>query len=563
MCGLLGEIYLKKLNQSNLPKFKKSLNLLNHRGPDDTKIISGKNYIFGFKRLSIQDLSNQASQPMMTKNKNYILMLNGEIYNFKDLKKNLEKKGFNFLTTSDTEVLLYGLISEGIEFVKKCNGMFSFCFYDKLKNIFYLFRDRVGIKPLYYSIIKKKIIFSSEVPPILMLEPSLKQLDIESISSYFSYRYPINNKSYFKNILSLEPGHFIKITENNFTIHKYWEASNFFNLPKKDKGEEYYIDKLRELVKTSVKYHLISDAKVASLLSGGLDSSILSVISSKIVGKNFNAYSIGYRDKEYNEFIYANDVAKKNNIRHVAITSNSKKYFDNLDSLIDIKGAPLSIPNEVTQYELCNEIKKKAKVVLAGAGADEIFCGYGKIFDSTYDYQRAYKKKFFRTNKKYKSVFMKNFKLKYNNQNFSKYSEHLNFLYQYVSSDEKRKMLNNDLDLNNYNRNALHFIDKTLDKINKDDYLQKIQYFFNKVHLQGILLRDDNSSMAGSIELRVPFLDHKIVEFAAQIPDKYKIKWTTKSKKIRMCMISDSISENYDIPKYILRKSFDKILPKK
>ena len=373
MCGLLGEIYFNKnFSKTSIKKFRFALNLMEHRGPDDQKISIGEKFIFGFQRLSIQDLSKKASQPMFTEDGMYSIMLNGEIYNFKELREDLKNKGFKFFSYSDTEVLLKGMISEGIDFVNKCNGMFSFCFYNKKKNVSYIFRDRVGIKPLYYAKIKNKIIFSSEIPSILFLENELKKLNHQALYSYFSYRYPINNQTFFKEIKSLEPGHLLIIKNEKIITKKYWDISKYFNL-KKNYSEGYYIEKLRELVKSAVKYQLISDANVSSLLSGGLDSSILSALASKESGKKFRAYTIGYKNNGYNEFDFAKTLSKKLEIKHSIITASEKNYFKDLDKLVSIKGSPLSIPNEITQYQLCSEIKKNAKVVLAGAGADEIF----------------------------------------------------------------------------------------------------------------------------------------------------------------------------------------------
>lgn len=556
MCGIFGQIAINGNIKTHKHKFLSTLNKLNHRGPDDEGFYINNKIAFGHKRLSIIDLSKSGKQPMVSRDRNHIISFNGEIYNYKELRKNLIVKGYKFFSATDTEVLLYGIIEEGVNFIRKCNGMFAFSYHNVKKNISYIFRDRVGIKPLFYCKENEKITFSSESKLINLYLDISNPINTLSIYAYLSYRQPIGNQTYFKNINSLEPGYYIEISNDKFKKKKYWDFKNFYKESKIDRGENFYVERLKSILESSVKYRLNSDREVASLLSGGLDSSIVSSLINRSGNNNFKAFSIGYMGKGYNEFKYSAKVAKNYSMSHKIIKSNSEQYFDDMEKLIDIKGQPLSIPNEVSQYRLCKEIKKHATVVLSGTGADELFCGYGRIFGSVYDYQKLKSKNYFK-NLKDRKIFIKNFERSYGLLNFKNQVEHFNHLYSYTDFEMKNNLLSNNLNIKKYELYSKEFITKLFNSSNSNNYLSKMQYLFTKYHLKGILERDDISSMAASVELRVPFLDHRMVEFSATIPEKYKIMIKDKNLKIT----SDKISEKFDIPKYILRKTFENLVP--
>tara|TARA_B100000963_G_scaffold186448_1_gene162080 strand:+ start:5060 stop:6994 length:1935 start_codon:yes stop_codon:yes gene_type:complete len=556
MCGIFGIISLSKKINIDKNNFQLSLNHMVHRGPDDSGSFMNEKFAFGHRRLSIIDLSKKGKQPMFSYDKSSIITYNGEIYNYQELKKFLIIKGFKFQNNTDTEVLLNGLIFEGPKFIDRCNGMFSFAYYNKKKNEFFLFRDRLGIKPLYYQIHNKNLIFSSNVKSITLYTNNTSDINYESISSYFSYRQPLKNNTFYKNIKSLEPGHFIKIKNSQLKINKYWDQKKFFLNKKISKSEDYFLEKIQNILDSAVSYRLISDVKVASLLSGGLDSSLIASIINKKIHKNFLAYSIGYSYKDYNEFKYSKLVAKKLNMKHFTTSTNAEQYFDDVDELINLRGMPLTIPNEASQYRLCKEIKKKATVVLSGSGADELFCGYGRIFGSVEDYKKIKNLEIFK-NKIEMNKFLKNVKSRYGTLKFNNYLDHFLNIYSYTKDDLKSKILSNNFDHVKIKKNIRSFFENLFKENKSDSYLDKMQYFFQKFHLKGILEREDISSMAGSIELRVPFLDHRMVEFAATIPNEFKIKQLNNN----LSLTSDISSEVLDTTKYILRKSYKKNIP--
>ncbi len=554
MCGIFGQISINQnLLKTNKSEFKKCLSHLSHRGPDDSGVYFDSKISFGHKRLSILDLSKKGKQPMFSKSKKHILIYNGEIYNFKELKKNLEKKGLKFYSKTDTEVLLQGIILEGPNFVQKCNGMFAFAYYDIAKDIGYIFRDRIGIKPLFYSNYRNKLTFSSNIKAIHKFNKMKKKINKQSVSSFLSFRQPINNETFFENIFSLEPGNYIEIKNKKVDVKSYWKLENFYNKKNVKLTLNDYKFKLKKLLNSSVKYRLISDVKVASLLSGGLDSTIISSIINSINNENFLAYSIGYNDDGYNEFEYSKLAAKKLNMKHQIVKSNYHKYFKDMKKLIYLRGQPLTIPNEVTQYQLCKKIKKKATVVLSGCGADELFCGYGRIFTSVDDFNKLIK-----TKKKFlNKQFLKNVHLRYGKLKFKNEMDHFLSIYPYTNIELKKKLLSKKFDHSTIEKNIKIYFESIFKKIKSKRYTDKMQYFFQKYHLKGILEREDISSMAAGIELRVPFLDHRIIEFSTQIPYQYKIK----KIKLNQNLTSDKTSEILDINKFILKNAFKNEIP--
>ena len=561
MCGILGQINLEPLPK-NKDKFNESLNLQEHRGPDDSDIYTEEKIIFGHRRLSIIDLDSHAKQPMVSSCGNYILVFNGEIYNYQEIKQELQKKNYVFHTSSDTEVLLNAFIEYGIDCLEQFIGMFAFAIYDKKSDETFIVRDRLGVKPLYYFHDDEKFIFSSEIKSILNLNDMKKELNLNAVSSYFSFRYPILNDTFFKNILSLAPAHYIKLSNKNIETIEYWNVANRFKEQQSDKGEQYYLTRLRELLESSVKYRMIADVPFGSFLSGGVDSSVVTALMAKNSPEPIKTFTIGFEEEGYNEFEYANIIANKYNTNHREIVLSGEDYISTMEKLIEYKDAPLSVPNEVPLYLMSKELKKYITVVLSGEGADEIFGGYGRIFRSPHDLQRVQNLDSLNYTKEEKEEFIKNFVKKYLVDSFSLEIEHFFNIYSYTSLENKKELLNSSIDLESIEN---LFIDKFMSYFNElknDSYYNKLMYAFEKVHILGLLHRVDMTTMAASVEARVPFVDHRLVEFAFTIPLKYKLKWNSeKDKENSKTMMSDKISEVYDTPKHILKKAYEDMIP--
>jgi asparagine synthase (glutamine-hydrolysing) len=560
MCGILGQIRLQTdiIRDSN--KFRAALNSLTHRGPDGGDIHYGDEFVFGHRRLNIIDLTQSASQPMKSDDGRMVITFNGEIYNFRELREELLVRGYHFRSTGDTEVLLKGIHCFGIDFIKRCNGEFALGIYDTKTKDSYIVRDRLGIKPLYYTLTNGRITFASEIKAILQFEEINRRLNMAAVSSYLSYRYPILNDTFFEGIFSLAPGHYLQVSKGNVSTHCFWDPREKFAQQQVDHGEEYYISELRTRLESAVKYRMISDVPVGAYLSGGVDSSIVTMLMAKNSNKAVESFTVGYNDADFNEFNYARLIADKFKTNHHELLRSGSDYFELIEQMIGQKDAPLSIPNEVPQYELSKELKKFVTVVLSGNGADEIFCGYGRIFRSPDDLNRL--KSLAAEGSNSKNDFARAFEKKYGTTHFDSELEHFVNIYSYTNLATKKTLLHKSIDLDSIEVKFIDRFRKQFDSLEGDTYLNKMIYAFERIHLPGILMHQDNATMAASVECRVPFIDHNFVEFAFTVPSHYKLRWNSAESKIKAShLMSDKISEVLDTPKYLLKKAYETEIP--
>jgi len=562
MCGIAGIFNSNKpheeLNQIGL----KMVNSIEHRGPDGNGILvekqnNNRNILLAHTRLSIIDISKAGSQPMSTKDKKLWIVYNGEIYNYQEIKDQLVTKGIKFYSETDTEVVLEAYRYWGIDCFEKFIGMWALAIWNKKNNSMILSRDRLGIKPLYYYHNKNKVIFGSEPKAIIQGIQKSLHLNHQAVSDYFSYRYVLNGGSFFKEIKMLKPGNH-KIFHGNGLVKtiKYWDLE--IATEKSDFGENIIEEEIYNLMNSSVSYRMISDVPVGAFLSGGLDSSILVSEMSNLSSNQIKTFTTGFEQKEYNEFSFANEVANHCNTQHKEVILDVDTYLNSLKTILMIKDAPLAVPNELALHKLSLELSKDITVVLSGEGADELFGGYGRIFRSAYDYQRLAK-----YGKLIPKELKNNLLMKYKKLSWKNELDHFLNQYSYISFIEKEKLFNNSFkslcndDL--HNRNYFNHYWSKLDGL---DLHEKYMYIFQKIHLQGLLGRLDSATMSASVEGRVPFVDHRLIEYGNRLPLKYKLKWKSNDamKKAKF-LNSSQISENFDITKYILRKKYEKSLP--
>ena len=555
MCSILGQINFGK-NRTNNEELKKLNSLLKHRGPDDEGYFNDEYVSLAFNRLSIIDLQT-GNQPIKTYN--IVSIFNGEIYNFKELKKELIDKGYKFKTNSDSEVIPVAYKAWGTQFLKKLRGMFAICIYDLDKKKIFLVRDQVGIKPLYYFLINDGIIFASEIKSLINHSKFKKKINYNAITSYLSHRYTVNNKSlFFKNLKQVNEGSFIEISIKNQKISEH----EYYNLTVKtestDRGENYYLELIEDKLQQSVNRHLISDVPISVFLSGGLDSSLLSSMTSKKLEYEINTFSVGFDNINYDESNFANLVSKYIGSNHNNIKIQKSNFLENIKKIIKIKSTPASIPHEYPLYLLSSEIKKKNKVVLSGEGADEFFGGYARMQKSAVDFIKL--KKFGRFSKI--NLIKKIFSL---DSNFDYKKNFLNyFFYKYnwfSNKDIKNLFLDNLITDENFNDAQKPW----LDLINKNKNLNLFDLsllFFQKNHLKCLLNRLDSLTMANSLEARVPFLDLDLIESINSVPFKYKIKWNSNFSKFASLFSNNfNYSEKFDKNKYLLREISKKYLP--
>ena len=528
MCGITG--VFSKFEILNLEKRINAMNdSIIHRGPDAGSVFIDNNTIaLGHRRLSIIDISETANQPMHSNTNRWHIVFNGEIYNFNEIKDNLS---YTFSTASDTEVIIAAVQEKGVHwFVQRANGMFAIALFNSDTNELFLIRDRLGIKPLYYYKDEEKIIFSSEIKAILSSGLIKAEFNELAVDEYLGNRYVRSPYTFFKNIYQLHSGSYLKIDNLlNTEEIKFWDLPKEFNIS--ENFDEDELAKLfeEELIK-SIKYRLISDVPLGTYLSGGVDSSLITAVTSKLKKGELNTYTIGF--SELNEFEYSKVIADQYNTTHHEILMKKEDYMNNWERLIALKDAPLGVPNEIPLAVMSKKLKEKITVVLSGEGADELMGGYGRIFRLPFDFQ--------------------------NQSEFSSFYEYLIGNYEYVPRDMRDKFINTSKE---YREEFDKKINNDFEgKTNEENMFR----FFHKYHVKGLLQRVDMTTMQTSVEARVPFLDHNLIEFAySKIPYNLKLKWKSEEAQNKAKNLSsNTYSEILDTPKYLLRKIAYNHIPK-
>ena len=368
MCGIVGNIAFKGENNENSALLN-AVKKLNKRGPDYSAIYKTKNGGLGHARLSIIDTTDSANQPMTDVSGRYTIIFNGEIYNYKSLKKGLVSRGVDFVTSSDTEVLLQLFIEKGKEALNELDGFFAFCIYDKQEDSYFIARDRFGIKPLMYYQDSEQFVFGSELKAILNF-PINKEVDRASLTQYFKYNYIPEPNSIFTDVKKLLPGHFIQIIGGLVEIKKYYEY--YTNQTQSTDSYKVAKQKVKQLLEESVEKRMISDVPIGSFLSGGIDSSIIATISSRLT-PNLHTFSVGFKDEPYfDETKYAKLVANKIKSEHTVFSLSNNDLYKHFEQVLDYLDEPFADSSAINVFLLSKYTKKQVTVALSGDGADEL-----------------------------------------------------------------------------------------------------------------------------------------------------------------------------------------------
>ena len=508
MCGFVGFIS-KENNKKKI--IKDMADIIVHRGPDSDGYYVDDKIALGFRRLSIIDLEG-GSQPIFNEKKDKVIVFNGEIYNYKEIKEELIEKGHIFNSESDTEVIIHGYEEYKEKILDKLRGMFAFVIYDIKNNTLFGARDFYGIKPLYYYHDENSFMFGSEIKSFLGHPGFKKELNRDMLKQYLTFQYSVGEDTFFKNVFKLRPGHYFKYKDGNLKIKKYYEIDLTSD---NSKSLDEWKDIIRKELNESVKYHKVSDVEVGSFLSSGVDSSIIATLSD--VDKTF---TVGYDNKKYSEIDYAKDLSDKLGVKNISKKISKEEYFDKFSMIQYYMDEPLADPSAVALYFVANTASKHVKVALSGEGADEIFGGYN-IYHEPYSVSWYNKIPYFIR----KCVGI----VAYPMRNYTGF----NFLFRRSKKLEDRYVGNafifepNDANkILSYKDNG-HFKDLTkeyYDKVKKLDDVAKMQYIdFNFWLIGDILLKADKMSMANSLEVRVPFLDRCLISNVIGMPSKYKI----------------------------------------
>lgn len=554
MCGIVGIIAKNDIGKDNIPKLKNAVNQLNFRGPDANGIWEHRNVALAHARLSIIDTSSAASQPFISSDKRYCLVFNGEIYNYKELRAKLISKGQKFTTNSDTEVLLYHLIENGADGLKELNGFFSFILYDNETGNSIVARDRFGIKPLVIYEDENQIIFGSELKAIMAFDID-KTINLEALKLYFKFNYIPQPFSILKKCRKLKPGHFLTIQSDITQEGTYYKLQ----INHKDYGNWSYADaqiKLRELLEKSVADRLVADVPIGAFLSGGIDSSVIVALASKHT-KNLNTFSIGYKDEPlFDETKYAQLVAKKYKTNHTVFKLTNDDLFNQLEKVLDYTDEPFADSSGLAVNILSMHTKKEATVALSGDGADEIFSGYNKHMAEYLAREKNLKNTLVKAGKPLWEILPKSRNSAIGNINrqllkFAKGTSLSNkdryWLWAGIMEDQNIDNLikhKNSNDLSKYKSQILS------DELNSKDFNGVLFQDVHQVLTSDMLTKVDLNSMSNSLEVRVPFLDHHVVDFAFSIPPEYKIGKGIKKKILQETFKEDLPSELFKRPKH-------------
>lgn len=557
MCGILG--WQGVVGES---QFESALSLMKHRGPDDSGIVKlAENFFMGHQRLSIIDLSAKGRQPMQSPSGRYTISFNGEIYNFREIRSELRDNGYKFQSDTDTEVLLYAWEAWQEGCLTKLVGMFAFAIFDAQTSKTVLVRDRFGIKPLYFYRDQNNFGFSSEVKALLALISGRPILNTASVASYFSFRYSGTQHSFFKYIEQVPPGHLLRWrTGEAPTLDRYYHLARTLESRPKRTVDLEFLDDIRSVFEKSVQCRMIADVPVGAYLSGGVDSSGIVAKMHELGASAINTYTIGFIEEGFNEFQWAKQVANHCKTNHHEIMQNEEDYISDLDLVISLKDAPLGVPNEVSLYSLSLELKKKITVVLSGEGADEVFGGYGRIFRSADDFAALQARS--KGEAGLSPILVNHLMQKYQDNSFQSGLSHFLYLYRYTPIQRQRDVLSEKI----YNEENIKITEnpfiRCFDEFSGRSYVDQIMYAFVDQHLPGLLQRVDTTTMGASVEARVPFVDHRLVELAFSIDGMQKMPFkNTAAREEAQHMTGDKISEGLDTPKYILKKILSSILP--
>ena len=540
MCSIAG-VYNYRSQRPVLADTLQDMNrVVIHRGPDGGDVFTQDTIGLAHRRLSILDLSDSGKQPMTSIDGRFTITFNGEIYNYRELKKTF-LQDYPLNSQTDTEVLLGLYTKMGSDCLQHLNGMFAFAVWDNQQKTLFIVRDRLGIKPLYYTQTEDGIAFSSELKSLLTLDELDRTIDKDQIYLYMHYGYIPGSQTILKNIQRLEPGHLMHIFASGVTTKNYWQLEHE---PEQDRGESTYIEEFKHLFDDAIQLRLRSDVPLGILLSGGLDSSAVVAQLSQHSTQQLKTFSVGYDyGREFNESNYARIVAQEFNTQHEEHFMTPQRFLDLIPEFIWHMDEPVTEAAAISLYYLSQKIKNQVTVVLSGEGADEMLGGYD-IY-KYFSWIQQYRKLPYSVRKllieKPLSVL--------GNKKINKYitlaQDELVKTYMGVSLYESEMIHNvltpsflDDVDESIISRNLANYHNPNI----KDPLNQMLNFDTKTWLVDNLLIKADKMTMAPSLELRVPFLDYRLVEFCGRLPTHYKINQGNK--------------------KYLLKKSMGNLLPK-
>lgn len=555
MCGIVGFIDKNK----NINTLNDMLKIQSYRGPDDSGVyFHDKSGIhFGHNRLSIQDLSSHGHQPFISDCDNYVIVFNGEVYNFKTIRAELEKLGYVFVSQSDTEVILYSYKEWGIKSIDKFVGMFAFAILDKVEDKLVLVRDRAGVKPLYYYIYEDQFMFSSEIKSFHKHPKFKKEQNLEVLPYFFQFGYIPAPYTIFQNCFKLEAGHYLELKIDNleFKIIKYWDVTDFYLQEKFTKSENEILKDIEKILDDAIDLRMVSDVPVGVFLSGGYDSSLVASILAKKQGKKINTFTIGFDDEKYNEAEHAKTIAEYLSTNHTEYYMKNSDMLDLVEKLPFYYDEPFGDSSALPTMIVSKLARQSVTVALSSDGGDEAFCGYSKYFFLN-KFQDIFSNSFKREVLKVGLNLFSENSVEYINKKLPKNLKQTNIKDKYT----KFQRAINSSSLEEMFQNASSYVDKNeiarflkvsknkelfkkWEKIGSIEFLNQMMAVDYKLFMNDdVFTKVDRATMSVSLEGREPLLDHRIIEYMARVP--IDIKYKNKQGK------------------YLLRQVLYKYLPK-
>ncbi|MEK6783755.1 MAG: asparagine synthase (glutamine-hydrolyzing) [Bacteroidota bacterium] len=552
MCGITGIFAFNLIGKFNMINLASATLALEKRGPDFQDIYSDQYVGLGHRRLSIIDTSATANQPMWDESKRYCIIFNGEIFNFQELRKELQKNDISFSTHSDTEVLLKLYILEKEACLYKLNGFFAFCIYDKQEQTFFIVRDRFGIKPLLYVHDEDKFLFASEMKSILCFGIE-KELDYTSLHTYLQLNYIPAPRSIFKKVKKLLPGHYLKIVNRQLSIVNYYAIPNAASQTEKNPFTyEESKQKLKILLEASVERRLVADVSLGAFLSGGIDSSVVTGLASRHK-PDLHTFSVGFKDEKFfDETEYARLVANHFKTNHTVFSLSNDDLYEHVHSILDYLDEPFADSSAINVYILSKETRQHATVALSGDGADELLAGYNKHAAFHRMIHKGWKENAVGSLLSLWKILPKsrNNALANRVRQLQRFAEGMKLSSKdrywswagYAKENQALALLSDSSRHQFIEADYLNFKSELLQTIPATESINDILLTDMKLVLPNdMLTKVDLMSMANGLEVRVPFLDYEVVNFLFSLPDDFKI--------------------NSDIRKRILQDAYKDILP--
>jgi asparagine synthase (glutamine-hydrolysing) len=529
MCGICGVFHSDRDRRTNRDALAAMNRQIVHRGPDDEGFFVEENVGLAMRRLSIIDIKT-GRQPISNEDERVWIVYNGEIYNHQDLRQDLESRGHRYRTRSDTETIVHLYEEYGRDCVQHLRGMFAFAIWDRRKRCVFIARDRLGIKPLYYFFDGSTLLFGSEIKAIFAYPGVKPEFNRGSLAEYLAFGYISGEESMYAGIRKLMPGHILTVDERGeLEISSYWDL----NVKSDDESQPrgHYVRRYREKLEECVSSHLMSDVPLGVFLSGGLDSSAIAALTTRIRKEPIETFSVGYGEKDYSELPYARTIAELLKSKHHEVHLSREEFFQSLPRLIWHEDEPIVWPSSVALYFVARQAKERVTVVLTGEGSDETLGGYTRyawtLLNSRMD--NVYRKltppalrELMRTaiqgspipaasRRKLEHTFLMR-------DGASWPAFYFDNFYSAFSAAEQAQVLTPEA-----RQTAGDPYSGSMQYWNRSsgDLLHRLLYTDMKTYLVELLMKQDQMSMAASVESRVPFLDHHLVEFTASIPSKY------------------------------------------